>query len=231
MEWSGTTIILGIVFFLIIAIVFTVFFFFNRQVMATAQVTKFGLTIQNANTSLNYMSIENIEVDTGTGTTEGQDLFPIMSIKPLATDSTPEPTEGWLLERPSNDQSGTVVTFFNPANGGFMNYSVDSTGTKITTPYIMMDGESELSPIPPDPNISGQAGQIGWFVMEQNVVNSKTVNAFRSLYPGPINGVNQYLVPGPPIASFPFNPNIKNITPVTIDIPSNGNNFWLVGNG
>src|SRR5258708_3132243 len=138
-----TTILLGIIFIIVIGIFIAIFFFLNRDIPATAQVTDFGLTIQElaSGTGL-YMTLENI-----LGTTADNYVFHIMSLKAVPLGQHPEPTEGWLLDRPSSDPFGTTVTFFNPTNNGFMTYNVDPTNTQLQPPYIRMD----KAVIPSDP--------------------------------------------------------------------------------
>lgn len=216
-----TTIILGIIFFLIIAIIIVFVFFYNRELPPTALITDFGLTIQNVNSSL-YMTMENIDVPMGsTGQFQSFNIFPVMSTKAILPGNDPEPTEGWILERPNNGPTGMVVTFFNSSNSGYVNYSVSSDGTRIDPPYIAMNARSP--PSPPIDSTSAVPANIGWFMMEQTVVNEKTVTAFRSLYPA-----NQYLIPLATNGAFPGN---ADIILVTIGVPTNGNNLWLVGSG
>ena len=188
---DAITIIIGIIFILIIAIIITGFFYFNTALLPTAIVTDFGLTIKSAVHENLYMSMETISISGPTGT--------------------------------------SLVTFFNPSNGGNMTYNVNSDGTTLTGGFIRMDRDGK----PPDPNPSDQTTFIGWFEMQQAVSNNVTITTFKSKYPGPIGPtgqqVEQYLIPGS--ENSPNLPNNPSVQPVIIGPASNGNNGWIVGSG
>lgn len=234
---EATTILIAIIFIIIVAIIIAGFFFFNRDVAATAQITDFGLPIQNISNNL-FMTIENIEINTSPpGVAPVFDIFPIMSLKERSAGQPLEPTEGWILKRPEG-ATGTTVTFFNPSNSGYMIYGVtgmssgetgcsEGTAASLQPPYIKMDRPS----IPqPNPSCNNPSSQLAWFDMEQTVVNKTTVTTFRSLNPGPINGVDQFLIAAlEEGTASSFNPSVW---AVTIGIPdaSAKNHQWVVGN-
>jgi hypothetical protein len=210
---SAVTIVVGIIFVIIVIMIIVGFFYLNRVRAPTPLVTDFGLTIRTPNGL--YMSLENMGV-TVSGRTN---VNPIMALKGLPTGQTPEPTEGWQLIRPSNDPNSNIVTLFNPSNSGYIRYTVDGNGN-IVGGYILVDRNTP----PPDPPTAGSTGSfLGWFELSQNNVNG--TSTFKSLFPGPIKGQEQYLIAGN-MGQIPDNPNI---VPVTIGIPSNGNNIWIVG--
>ena len=207
------TIALGIIFIIIVLMIIVGFFYLNRVVPPTALVTGFGLTIKTSNGL--YLSIENIDAASGQGV---PNIMPIMVVKGLPNGQPPEPTEGWQLLRPTNQPKSNIVTFFNPSNSGYIKYVVDANGNIVGN----IINVAQITP-PPDPVDGNPASFLGWFALEQNAINNTTL--FRSLYPGPIRGQNQYLIPGV-LGQIPNDPNI---TPATIGIPSNGNNEWIVG--
>jgi hypothetical protein len=210
-----TTILLAIIFIIIIAIIIVTLLYFNRNIPAVALITNFGLTIQNVNTGL-YMSIENINTSTSPTILNA---FPIITLKSLAPEQSPEPTEGWLLDRPTDAPTSTTVTFFNPSNGGYINYNVNLDGTSLNPNYISVDRSS----IPSNP--TGGTGSIYWFDIQQTLVGRNTITTFKSLYPGQLNGQDQFLIPG----TVGISPNNPNVFPVTIGVPSNNNHYWIVG--
>lgn len=205
-------IVLAIIFVIIVAIIITGFFYLNRDRPPIALITDFGLTIRTPDQL--YLSIETVNVPN----IATINIIPIMVVKGLPTGQPPEPTEGWYLLRPSNNQQGNIVTFFNPTNSGYINYTVNSNGN-ILFNVIPQDSVT----IPPDPVEGNPASFLGWFALEQNSVDNTT--KFRSLYPGPIRGQDQYLITGT-AGSLTFNPGV---IPVTIGVPSNNNDVWIVG--
>ena len=230
---DAITIIIGIIFILIIAIIITGFFYFNTALLPTAIVTDFGLTIKSAVHENLYMSMETISISGPTGPEPlPPAVFPIMSLKGLVPGQSPEPTEGWILQGLANPVSGptgtSLVTFFNPSNGGNITYNVNSDGTTLTGGFIGFTGGK-----PPDPNPNDQTTFIGWFEMQQAVSNNVTITTFKSKYPGPIGPtgqqVEQYLIPG--AENSPNLPNNPSVQPVIIGPTSNGNNGWIVGSG
>lgn len=214
--WSATTIILFIIFILVLLIIIVTLVFFNRTVAAVPLITDFGLTVRNLNSGL-YMSIENI-----TSTSGATGIFPIMTVKALSQGQPAEPTEGWVLNRPTDTPTGTTVTFFNPSNSGYIQYTTNSAGTSLDPNYILVDRPS----VPPDPSASTGPSNIGWFSMSQLLVGNTTITTFKSIYPGQLNGQDQYLIPGVEGSASPSNPNI---IPVTIGVPNNNNHYWVVG--
>ena len=226
---DATTILLGFIFILIIALIITSFFYLNRDRVPVALVTTFGLTIKNVNNDL-YISMENVSLEDPANPISGDvDLFPIMSLKPIVPGQSPEPTEGWILDPIVNKIEGlNLVTFLNPSNSGYITYDVNPDGTTLTGGFIRTD----LATRPPDPTSNNITSFKGWFDMNQIVSNNITITTFRSLYPGKIGGTtgtDQYLIPGS--ENSPGLPNNPNVQPVTIGPASNGNNNWIVGSG
>ena len=206
-----TTIVLGIIFLLIVLIIVVGFFYFNKSRPSTALITTFGLTIKTPGGL--YMSMENISIITSPIDVK---IFPVMALKPLAQNQDAEPTQGWILKRPTFDPNSNIVTFFNPSNSGYMNYTVDANGN-IVDGVITIYGEN----IPPDPIAGDPASFLGWFEMNQN----NNITTFKSLFPGQIKGQDQYIIPGTE-RQISANPNVL---PVTIGLPTGTNNQWIVG--
>ena len=207
-------IVIGIIFIIIVAMIIVGLFYFNRVVPAQPLITDFGLTIRTPNNL--YMSIENINIPSE----EENDIFPIITLKSLATGQPPEPTEGWYLDRVTNatTANANLVTFFNPSNSGYITYTVDANNN-IVNNIIRADAITK----PPDPVPGVPESFRGWFEVMQNSVDKTTT--FKSLYPGPIRGQPQYLIAGN-LGQVSVNPNL---IPVTIGIPTNNNNIWIVG--
>lgn len=209
---SPIIIVLAIIFVIIVAIIITGFFYLNRDRPPIALITDFGLTIRTPNQL--YLSIENVNI-TNPAT---QDIIPVMTLKNLPNGQSAEPTEGWYLLRPSNNQQANIVTFFNPSNSGYIGYTLNSSGN-VSNGVIPMNSITK----PPDPIEGNPASFLGWFALEQNSVDNTT--KFRSLYPGPVRSQDQYLITGT-LGSLTLNPNV---IPVTIGVPTNNNNLWIVG--
>lgn len=205
------TIVIGIIFVIVVLIIIVGLVAYNRNRSATELITNFGLTIKNNSSGL-YMSMEMIRTAAGV---EPENIFPIMILKSIPSGQDPEPTEGWILTRTLNNPTDNLVTFFNPSTSGYITYDVDANGN-IVGGIIRTDAVTPVQPVPGD-NLSF----IGWFELSQ----TNNITTFKSLFPGSIKGQNQYLIPGN-LGQIATNPNTL---PVTIGIPSNNNNQWIVG--
>jgi len=144
-----------------------------------------------------------------------------MTLKSLSPGQPPEPTEGWVLKRPLLNEQSSTINFYNPSNGGYISYNVNAAGTSLDplSNYIRVDNPS----IPSDP--TNGVGSIYWFDIIQTLNGRNTITTFKSLYPGQLNGQDQFLIPGT-LGILPKNPNIL---PVIIGVPVNNNHYWIVG--
>jgi len=204
-----TTLLIGFIFVLIIIIVIVYLVFFNRTVLPMSVITETGFTLSN---NKRFITLESISVPSFTQS-------PTLTLQAIPTGEFITGAQEWVFvttdgntvellgTQSGNTVSGTEIFILNTFNGAYVTYTTENNTT-------IIDGILVANAI--------ETSNAQKFILEYN--NPTIVNLRSTLLP--IDGQNQYIIPGPMI-----NTGVSSNTAmiVTIGVPQNDNDKnWTV---